>query len=624
MDIQTKVTRTFKVLLLILLLLWLVFQLVLVNFYTTTTVRYQEQVWLQIEQRTASLARTQRELVSAKMLELDRILLTMRDMISNTGFSVAQIRAMMLTRKGFSDEIADFILLDQDGEVLAWTHDGPIPVVRDRDYFLWQKSSDGDYPYLSTPSLSRVQQPRHFIALSRPVLSDEGKFAGVLAAAIDIERLARSLGELTYSGEMTTVLAKDDGTIVLRLPYIEEPVGQTLASIIAYGDQLPQRDSYQVISPFDGQSRQISFERTTHWPLVVFVGEELEPVYANIADFKQREQQRWLGVSGLVTVFMLIIAWLLWRRHGIEQDLKAGQKALADLNQRNLAIVEAMPDLLFTLNGQGYFIDYQAGEETLLLLPPEQFIGKNISEVMPPQVADKGMASILRVIQTGSVQQIEYDLQMRGQQFYFELRMSRLADDKVLAIARDITTRKLAEEQLTWQATHDSLTDLPNRVLFYDRLNMTISESRRYHQHFALLYIDIDGFKPVNDSLGHAAGDQLLVEIAQRMLKCVRSSDTVARLAGDEFAIIVRHCEGRDVAARLADKVLQAIAQPFVLDAGNVEVSASIGIVLGNSEGEEVDADRLVHAADTAMYEVKDQGKGGYRFYSGRSAGSIN
>lgn len=617
MDIQTKVTRTFQVLLIILLLLWLVFQLVLVNFYTTTVERYQTQALIQIEQRASSLAITQRELVTAKMQELDRILLTMRDMIRNTGFSSTQIRNMMLTRKGFSDEVADFLLLDQGGEIRAWTQTGPAPDVRDRDYYLWHKGQDGDHPYLSQPSMSRVEESRHFIALSRPVFSDDGQFAGVLVAAIDIERLARSLGELAYLGEMTTVLARDDGTIVLRLPYIEQPVGQTLASIVAYGEQLPQRDTFIIVSPFDGRSRQVAFERTPHWPLVVFVGEELAPVYANIDDFAAREQQRWLAVSGLVTLFMLIIAWLLWRRHGIEKDLKAGQRALAELNQRNLAIVEAMPDLLFTLDAKGVFIDYQAGEETRLLLPPEQFLGKKLSEVMPTQVADKAMVRIARVIQTSAVQQLEYDLEMQGEQHYFELRMSHLADDKVLAIARDITTRKKAEDQLTWQATHDSLTGLPNRVLFYDRLNSTLSDSRRYHHRFALLYIDIDGFKPVNDSLGHAAGDQLLIELARRLQQCVRSSDTVARLAGDEFAIIIRHCEGQEVATKMADKVLQAVAQPFVLDGGSVQVSASIGIALG--EGEGMDADRLVNAADAAMYEVKDQGKGGYRLYSERS-----
>jgi len=617
MDIQTKVTRTFHVLLIILLLLWLVFQLVLVNFYTTTTQRYEEQALIQIEQRTASLALTQRELVSAKMQELDRILLTMRDMIRNSGFSVTQIREMMLTRKGFSEEIADFLLLNHDGEIVAWTHGGLVPDVNDRDYFLWHQSNEGDHPYLSQPALSRVENSRHFIALSRPVLSDGGQFAGVLVAAIDIERLARSLGELAYLGEMTTVLARDDGTIVLRLPYIEQPVGQTLASIVAYGEQLPQRDSFIIVSPFDAQSRQVSFDRTPRWPLVVFVGEELAPVYANINDFNEREQLRWLAVSGLVTLFMLIIAWLLWRRHRTEQDLKAGQRALAELNQRNLAIVKAMPDLLFTLNDQGCFIDYQAGDDSRLLFSPERFLGKKLSEVMPRQVAEKAMASITRVIKTGAAQQMEYDLELKGAQHFFELRMSHLADDKVLAISRDITTRKQAEAQLTWQATHDSLTGLPNRVLFYDRLNSTLSESRRYHHRFALLYIDIDGFKPVNDSLGHAAGDQLLIELARRLQKCVRSSDTVARLAGDEFAIIIRHCEGEEVATKLADKLLHAVAQPFVLDAGSVQVSASIGIALG--EGEGMDADRLVHEADAAMYEVKDQGKGGYRLYSERS-----
>ena len=180
-------------------------------------------------------------------------------------------------------------------------------------------------------------------------------------------------------------------------------------------------------------------------------------------------------------------------------------------------------------------------------------------------------------------------------------------------VFEDITERKKIQEALAYQATHDGLTGLPNRTLFYDRLSQAISATQRYGTAFALLYIDLDAFKPVNDTLGHAAGDQVLVEVSRRIQGVVRQSDTVARLSGDEFAVIAGCCDHIETAVAVAEKILQALEFPISLPQGTASISASIGISCCPADAQ--DAHYLVKAADEAMYQAKRSGKHGISVY---------
>lgn len=203
-------------------------------------------------------------------------------------------------------------------------------------------------------------------------------------------------------------------------------------------------------------------------------------------------------------------------------------------------------------------------------------------------------------------------------EFYAEwLSIVAIRDDQgavshYIAIFSDITHRKEDEERVWRQANFDALTGLPNRALFIDRLNQAIRQSKRDGRKFALFFIDLDGFKQVNDSLGHAAGDLLLQQTAQRLVDCVRSSDTVARLAGDEFTCIVQGIQDGDDAARVANKVLESLASPFDLEGRAAEVRGSVGIALYPDDG--ADGPALLRMADEAMYRVKRRGKNSFDF----------
>lgn len=176
----------------------------------------------------------------------------------------------------------------------------------------------------------------------------------------------------------------------------------------------------------------------------------------------------------------------------------------------------------------------------------------------------------------------------------------------------DITERKKAEERIKHLATHDLLTDLPDLNLAKDRLSSAINVAHRYKKAAAVMFIDLDGFKTVNDTLGHDAGDYVLKQIAQRLLSSVRETDTVARVGGDEFLIIATEINSPDNAAQIARKVIQAVSQPIIFNDQLTAVSTSIGIALFPEHSE--DTDRLIKLADEAMYKVKNSGKNNYRF----------
>jgi diguanylate cyclase (GGDEF)-like protein len=184
----------------------------------------------------------------------------------------------------------------------------------------------------------------------------------------------------------------------------------------------------------------------------------------------------------------------------------------------------------------------------------------------------------------------------------------------VQTILRDITERKELQERVWRQANFDPLTGIPNRLLFLDRLQQALDRARREKYHVALFFLDLDRFKEVNDTLGHEAGDELLRETARRLSRILRKTDTVARMGGDEFTVIMPRIVEPPTVSAVASRILDALAEPFTLPGGEGRISGSIGIAFFPEDGEEIAT--LLQHADAAMYRAKESGRNTYTFHA--------
>ena len=276
------------------------------------------------------------------------------------------------------------------------------------------------------------------------------------------------------------------------------------------------------------------------------------------------------------------------------------------------AIVRAIPDMLFRVNGDGTYIEYIHEDNENLIVSPQEFLGKKIVDIMPVEHSPKMMECIENALLTGKLQIYEYPQAIKGVPKSFEARFVSYDDNEVLVIVRDITDQKILEEELHHLAHYDSLTGLPNRVLFFDRLEHAIDLAKRNRYQIVVMMIDTDDFKNINDTYGHEAGDIVLQEIARRLSSSVRISDTVARLGGDEFGVILENIENDLVPKIIAEKISSAFSSPIQVNGDAFRISVSIGISI--SAGDK-DTKTMLKNADQAMYQVKNSIKGGYQIY---------
>ncbi|MDD2841413.1 MAG: EAL domain-containing protein [Tolumonas sp.] len=302
------------------------------------------------------------------------------------------------------------------------------------------------------------------------------------------------------------------------------------------------------------------------------------------------------------------------------------EQALHASEARLRAIVQAIPDLMVIIDEDGHYIDVLPSTNHQLYEPALALIGKTLHSELPQENADKLLATVRDSIRLQQTQTIEYERDGVIGRRLVEGRAQPLGytvNDKqvVVFLARDITDRKIKEDEIAYLAFYDPLTDLPNRRLLQDRLHQAMANSKRSGQRGALLFIDLDNFKTLNDTLGHDKGDLLLQQVATRIAECVRECDTVARLGGDEFVVMLEelsHIE--EVAAAqakmLGEKILVKLRHPYLIAGYEHNSSASIGITLFQAHQES--SDELMKRADIAMYQAKSAGRNTLRFFDNK------
>jgi diguanylate cyclase (GGDEF)-like protein/PAS domain S-box-containing protein len=286
--------------------------------------------------------------------------------------------------------------------------------------------------------------------------------------------------------------------------------------------------------------------------------------------------------------------------------------------ERLAALVADSGDAIIGKGLDGTILSWNRGAERIYGFTAAEAVGRSLAELtVPPERRDEFAEILARIARGERIKTHETVRRTKsGGLLDVSLTVSPVRDDQGRivggsAIARDITARKRAEEEILHQAFHDPLTGLPNRRLFRDRLDQALARARREGLLLAVGFLDLDGFKAVNDTLGHAGGDLLLRQVAQRLQRCLREDDTVARVGGDEFTILLSTLRQREDAGLVAEKILGTVARPFRLERHEVPVSASLGLAVFPRHGGE--AETLLRNADRALYRAKAAGKATFR-----------
>lgn len=493
------------------------------------------------------------------------------------------------------------------------------------DFFLFGNTGsatrmrDGDKEVLASQKPLRVNEWVTYAdgrkvlldTFKTPVYDGDQRMVGVLGVSRDITENTMLSGQLSLVNAMVDISLDP---LICTVPDRDFKIVYANSAAIKHFD-VPAAQLYQTklvdwdakCSLEDIQRRWQEIQhtqriaRTTHR---LRSGEEI-PVEVSSRPFVYED------TTYMITVFKDI------------RDRISYEEAVKTAEQRSRLLLEHTNEGIFGVDASGVMTFINPAAAKMLGYRAYELIGRKASPLIHAKredgsAIDESDCSIMKSITDGRSYRIEHDVFWcrDGHSIPVEYWSSPIQDDDGISGAvvtfHDITHRRKAEEQIRYLAFHDALTGLPNRRLFLDRFEHELSLDRRSGQHSALHLLDIDHFKEVNDSLGHPAGDQLLIEVAKRIQESLRDGDTFARLGGDEFAILQSSVTTPSDIAVMAEKVIQCFEQPFDFLGNKLKTNTSIGIVLCD---EHVSADDLIAWADIALYQAKERGRGCYIFY---------
>ncbi|TXF97383.1 bifunctional diguanylate cyclase/phosphodiesterase [Massilia arenae] len=508
-------------------------------------------------------------------------------------------------------------ITDSHGRVVASNPDAGPRDLSGASYFEFHRHIRHDLPYVSQAIVHpRAAEPHlHF---SRRIDDAAGRFAGVAIVAVDPAYFTSSY-ERSRQGERGLLgLVGVDG--VVRAMRIGEQVSWGQSYTPGPTDLVGLR-----ACRIDGETRYTTTRPLGGFPLLAVAGlSESE----QMAQFRQQRRAWLLGAGAgstlLVAVVILVSAWS-WQLAKARRRERQAQETYA-------AASEASPDAFFVLrsimNQRGRVTDFtivttNSRAEQLTGLRKEQLAGQRMSVMLPGAFSAGIFADLAAVALDGVTHETEWLARSLPQGERWLYRQAVAVEDGVVVIVRDVTERRLAEGRIRHLAHHDDLTGLPNRSLLRERLDGAIATAAGDGSAVGLAFIDLDGFKLVNDALGHNAGDALLKVVGARMARCLGAGDTLARFGGDEFVILLPALSGEPAAiAPLLEQVREAVTEPVLVEGQEVQVSCSIGVTFYPRDG--IDANALMMHADVAMYRAKELGNDNVQFYASEMNASID
>jgi len=322
---------------------------------------------------------------------------------------------------------------------------------------------------------------------------------------------------------------------------------------------------------------------------------------------------------------LLLLRWLLTplvtRLVLSEQEALAANVRLSDSENRVRMLLDNVDEGIVNISATGNIELFNPAAERMFGYRAADILGNNVNMLMPEPYRNEHNGYLRHYLDTGEAHVIGSGREVgaqrsSGEVFPMELRVSEFfleGQRRFIGIMRDITERKASEAKIIHLAHYDALTNLPNRRLVQDRIQQTIVSARRSGAQFAVMFIDLDKFKSINDTLGHDIGDQLLQMVANRLTQSLREEDTIGRQGGDEFIVLLASLGTAKDSAVVAQKIVDVLSAPFVIDGHDLSIGASIGIAIYPQDGD--DAEKLVKNSDTAMYRAKEAGRSNYQFF---------
>ncbi|MDR3371259.1 MAG: EAL domain-containing protein [Rhodoferax sp.] len=509
-----------------------------------------------------------------------------------------------------SDQNGHFIF-DASGEVSSAS-------ISDRAYFQRNQADPSGKLVISEPLFARITK-NWVITLSRRIDDRQGRFAGLVQAAVRADYFQDFYAKLDLGPSRTVTLMDDQMRLIARYPVVPDKLGKPFdsPSLRALLGQGKSQGSYTAKSGVDGVERIYTVRKVGDFPLYVLVGHATSDYLSN-----WRRQAVWGGVSALVLAVVLagwIIVWL--RTYDEARRLAKGMTEAYETNlRRTRALLDSLPDPAWLTDRDQRMIAVNEAYRQLSGRDLQQILGHTVTDIWPESTAQALRVQDVRAFSTRMQQRREATQEVTGGGLrYFEYISTPVLDDRgqlagVAGVARDITQLHVDQERIRYLAEHDILTDLPNRALLGDRMAMALADAMGTQAPLAVLFLDLDHFKFVNDTLGHEVGDQLLQQVSQRMRAHLDDRDTISRQGGDEFAVLMQGFKHLARVANVAQRMIDVIKTPFVVDGHELMVGVSIGISAYPQDGPDIST--LLKNADTAMYQAKAAGGNAYRFFT--------
>jgi diguanylate cyclase (GGDEF)-like protein len=487
----------------------------------------------------------------------------------------------------------------------------------DRSYFLRQKSSTADGLEIHAPLLSRISG-MNVVDFSRRLSFADNKFLGIVLVSVDVNFLTANYDEsiLGKTG-LLGVISEDRSFGVLR---IGETISSSRKDTFLSRSAFPSESGSALLDGttwfLDNRDRFIGWHPVQNYPLTAIVGlDEADTLAPYESTRHLLILYGWYLTGALIVatgIAILLNCELAWRNHRIK-IAAATYRIATEEGGEGFYIAEPVFD------GSGKAVDFRVIDcnqqgASFFNLRQEQLKGRRVSSFHVPREIAFFMNALIDAFENG-VYEKELDVDKEHPLAVKSVHLKIMRSGPNLAVRlRDISQAKAHVAELRRRGNEDVLTSLPNRQWIQEYLPSAIDIAKNIDKSLAILFIDLDGFKKVNDTAGHAAGDELLKHAAERLIEAVRPHDKVVRFGGDEFVVILENIEHQEDPANVAERVQHAFDQPFRLlqDGGHI-VGTSIGIALFPRDGDS--AASLLEKADIAMYSVKTRGKHGYQFY---------